>query len=66
MSRSGERRPNRVGLTIGSTTRLNEFAFSKISLSFERDLTPAENPLDAYRFVEALLSRTLAFRFADV
>jgi hypothetical protein len=39
---------------------LNEFDFSKISLSLERDLVPAENPLDAYRDVNALLSKALA------
>jgi hypothetical protein len=55
-----ERQPTRVGLTIGSTTRLTEFDFSKISISLERDLAPLENPLDAYRDVNALLSRALA------
>jgi hypothetical protein len=50
-----ERQPTRVGLTIGSTTRLNEFDFAKISL--ERDLVPAENPIDAYRDIKALLER---------
>jgi hypothetical protein len=55
-----ERQPTRVGLTIGSTTRLSEFDFSKISISLERDLAPLENPLDAYRDVNALLSRALA------
>jgi len=54
-----DRKPTRVGLTIGSTTRLNEFDFSKISVSLERDLAPAENPLDAYRDVNALLRRAL-------
>jgi hypothetical protein len=52
-----ERQPTRVGLTIGSTTRLTEFDFSKISLSLERDLVPAENPIDAYRDIKALLER---------
>ena len=52
-----ERQPTRVGLTIGSTTRLNEFDFAKISLSLERDLVPAENPVDAYRDIKALLER---------
>jgi len=52
-----ERQPTRVGLTIGSTTRLNEFDFSKISLSLERDLVPAENLIDAYRDIKALLER---------
>jgi hypothetical protein len=51
--------PTRVGLTIGSTTRLNEFDFSKISLSLERDLAPAENPLDGFQGIHALLSKTL-------
>jgi hypothetical protein len=54
---SQERQPTRVGLTIGSTTRLNEFDFAKISLSLERDLVPAENPIDAYRDIKALLER---------
>jgi len=36
---------------------LNEFDFSKISLSLERDLVPAENPIDAYRDIKALLER---------
>jgi hypothetical protein len=44
-------------LTLGSTTRLTEFDFSKISLSLERDLVPAENPIDAYRDIKALLER---------
>jgi hypothetical protein len=52
-----ERQPTRVGLSLGSTTRLNEFDFSKISLSLERDLVPAENPVDAYRDIKALLER---------
>jgi hypothetical protein len=55
-----ERQPTRVGLTIGSTTHLSEFDFSKISISLERDLAPLENPLDAYRDVNALLSKALA------
>jgi len=38
---------------------LNEFDFSKISLSLERDLAPAENPIDAYRDIKALLERTV-------
>jgi hypothetical protein len=54
---SSERQPTRVGLTIGSTRRLNEFDFSKISLSLDRDLVPAENPIDAYRDIKALLER---------
>jgi hypothetical protein len=52
--------PTRVGLTIGSTTRLNEFDFAKISLSLERDLVPAENPVDAYRDIKALLERMVS------
>jgi hypothetical protein len=36
---------------------LNEFDFAKISLSLERDLVPAENPIDAYRDIKALLER---------
>jgi hypothetical protein len=39
---------------------LNEFDFSKISLSLERDLVPAENPVDAYRDVKALLERMVS------
>jgi exonuclease VII small subunit len=39
---------------------LNEFDFSKISLSLERDLAPLENPLDAFRNVDALLRRALS------
>jgi hypothetical protein len=54
-----ERQPTRVGLTIGSTTRLTEFDFSKISLSLERDLAPAESPLDGFRGIHALLSKAL-------
>jgi hypothetical protein len=52
-----ERQPTRVSLSLGSTTRLNEFDFSKISLSLDRDLVPAENPIDAYRDIKALLER---------
>ena len=41
---------SRVGMTLGSTTRNGgDFEFKKISLSLERDLVPAENPIDAYR-----------------
>ena len=50
-----ERQPTRVSLSLGSTTRLNEFDFSKISLSLDRDLAPLENPVDAYRGIKALL-----------
>jgi hypothetical protein len=57
---SQQRQPTRVSLTIGETRRLTEFDFSKISVSLERDLAPLENPLDAYRDVNALLSRALA------
>jgi hypothetical protein len=39
---------------------LNEFDFAKISLSLERDLAPAENPLDAFRNVDALLRKALS------
>ena len=43
---------------MGSTTRNGgEFEFKKISLSLERDLVPAENPVDAYRDIKALLER---------
>jgi hypothetical protein len=38
---------------------LNEFDFSKISLSLDRDLAPSENPLDGFRGIHALLSRAL-------
>jgi hypothetical protein len=48
---------SRVSMTLGSTTRLNEFDFAKISVSLERDLVPAENPIDAYRDIKALLER---------
>lgn len=54
---SQERQPTRVSLTLGSTTRLTEFDFSKISLSLDRDLAPLENPVDAYRDIKALLER---------
>lgn len=56
---SQDRHPTRIGLTIGSTTHLNEFDFSKISVSLDRDLAPAENPLDAFRDVNALLRKAL-------
>ena len=51
--------PARVALSLGSTRRLTEFDFSKISLSLERDLAPAENPLDGFRGIHALLSKAL-------
>jgi hypothetical protein len=38
---------------------LNEFDFSKISLSLDRDLAPSENPLDGFRGIHALLSKAL-------
>jgi hypothetical protein len=57
---SQERQPTRVSVTIGETRRLSEFDFSKVSVSLDRDLAPLENPLDAYRDVNALLSRALA------
>jgi hypothetical protein len=45
-------------MTVGSTSRNGgEFEFKKISLSLERDLVPAENPVDAYRDIKALLER---------
>jgi hypothetical protein len=45
-------------MTVGSTTRNGgEFEFKKITLSLERDLVPAENPIDAYRDIKALLER---------
>jgi hypothetical protein len=50
-------KPTRVSLSLGRTTQLNEFDFSKISLSLERDLVPTENPIDAYRDIKALLER---------
>ena len=50
--------PTRVSVTVGSTSRNGgEFEFKKISLSLERDLVPAENPVDAYRDIKALLER---------
>jgi hypothetical protein len=52
---------SRVGMTVGSTSRNGgEFEFKKISLSLERDLAPAENPLDAYRDIRALLERMIS------
>jgi hypothetical protein len=45
-------------MTVGSTSRNGgEFEFKKISLSLERDLVPAENPIDAYRDIKSLLER---------
>jgi hypothetical protein len=38
---------------------LNEFDFSKISLSLDRDLAVNENPLDGFRGIHALLSKAL-------
>jgi hypothetical protein len=50
--------PTRVSMSLGSTSRNGgEFEFKKISLSLERDLVPAENPIDAYRDIKALLER---------
>ena len=50
--------PSRVSVTVGSTSRNgDEFEFKKITLSLERDLVPAENPVDAYRDIKALLER---------
>jgi hypothetical protein len=39
---------------------LNEFDFSKISVTLERDLAPAENPIDAYRDIKSLLERMVS------
>jgi hypothetical protein len=45
-------------MSLGSTSRNGgEFEFRKINLSLERDLVPAENPIDAYRDIKALLER---------
>jgi hypothetical protein len=45
-------------MSLGSTSRNGgEFEFKKISLSLERDLVPAENPIDAYRDIKSLLER---------
>lgn len=56
-----EKRPTRVSLTLGSTSRNGgEFEFKKISLSLDRDLVPAENPVDAYRDIKALLERMVS------
>jgi hypothetical protein len=45
-------------MTLGTTSRNgSEFEFRKISLSLDRDLVPAENPIDAYRDIKALLER---------
>ncbi len=48
-------------MTVGSTSRNGgEFEFKKISLSLERDLVPAENPVDAYRDIKSLLERMIS------
>jgi len=53
--------PTRVSMSLGSTSRNgSEFEFKKISLSLERDLAPAENPIDAYRDIKALLERMVS------
>ena len=52
--------PPRIAVSLGSTTRLTEFDFSKISVSLERDLVPAENTIDAYRDIKALLERMVS------
>jgi hypothetical protein len=53
--------PTRVSMSLGSTSRNGgEFEFKKISLSLERDLAPAENPIDAYRDIKALLERMVS------
>jgi hypothetical protein len=57
---SQERQATRVSVTIGETRRLSEFDFSKVSVSLDRDLAPLENPLDAYRDVNALLRKALS------
>jgi hypothetical protein len=50
--------PTRVSLSLGSTSRNGgEFEFRKITLSLDRDLVPAENPIDAYRSIKSLLER---------
>jgi hypothetical protein len=52
------RKPTRVGMTIGTTTRNGgEFEFRKIALSLDRDLAGLENPIDAFRDIKALLER---------
>lgn len=51
--------PTRLSLQIGSTNQTAEFQFSKVTIGLERDLAPAENPLDAYRDINALLQRAL-------
>ena len=52
------RKPTRVGMTIGTTTRNGgEFDFRKIALSLDRDLAGLENPIDAFRDIKALLER---------
>ena len=56
-----DKRPTRVSLSLGSTSRNGgEFEFKKINLSLERDLVPAENPIDAYRDIKALLERMVS------
>jgi len=48
-------------MTVGSTSRNGgEFEFRKISLSLDRDLVPAENPIDAYRDIKSLLERMVS------
>ena len=53
------RQPTRVSLSLGSTTQTGEFQFSKIMIGLERDVASLENPLDAYRDINALLQRAL-------
>lgn len=53
------RQPTRVSLSLGSTTQTGEFQFSKITIGLERDVAPLENPLDAYRDINALLRKAL-------
>ncbi len=51
-------RPTRISMSVGSTSRNGgEFESKKISLSLERDLVPAENPVDAYRDIKALSTK---------
>jgi hypothetical protein len=53
------RQPTRVSLSLGSTTQTGEFQFSKITIGLERDVASLENPLDAYRDINALLRKAL-------
>jgi hypothetical protein len=59
MSAQEHRLPTRLTLTIGTTQRVGEFDFDKVTVSLERDLAILENPLDGYRDINALLRKVL-------